>query len=107
MLFRDPPDEQESRFVIASGRNLDPPGIVPEDLRLKEVNPVLGLILLALARIELKLWHGVKCIPFLRGEQVLDPSLGSPCCSIMGEFGNWPKFGVRGISRLQRRVATL
>jgi hypothetical protein len=83
---------QRTGFVFTSGGHREAILIDPEGLDLDEIDPVLGSIRYALPRIELKLWYGIKSIPFLRGFQEETPGVGSYGWSLDAggnSEGNW------------------
>ena len=57
-------NHQVSRFSLSLGRDNEPVGILPQPLRLREVNPVFDSVALAFVWVELKL-HVTHYIPSL------------------------------------------
>ena len=64
-------DQSKSWFRFASNSHFKSVGIMPEELRLKEIHAVLFEVATGLILIELKFYFGIIMAPFRRSRMIL------------------------------------
>ena len=70
MLPVDTPNHQKPRFINRYSRDLDQVRVVPDRLRLDEVDPVLFVVRTTFSLVKLKRQYGIKTIPLLLRSQL-------------------------------------
>ena len=57
-------DDDGSRFILCSGRNLQQIRVIPQLHSIGEVDAMFGEVSLTLLRVKLETHNGIKIIPF-------------------------------------------
>lgn len=65
----DATNNQPPRLILCSGRDFQKIRILPQALRLDEIDAVLGEVAFALSRVKLECHMGIETIPFLAHPQ--------------------------------------